>query len=91
VHAHIFREFLAAILKAQVLAEERQNVVLKAVGDRAGVRAGKDLEGVGDAVAIENVVELAGVDAQAILITNVNGDCLVLAQIANVLIDECEG
>ena len=64
---------------------------LEAVGYGAGVRAGKDLEGVGYAVAIENVVELAGIDAQSILIADVDGDCLILAQIANVLINECEG
>src|SRR5664280_286643 len=76
----------AAFLRAQVLAEERHDVVLEAVGHGAGVGAVIDLEAVGDAVARENVVKLAGVDAQAVLVANIHGDGAILAQIADCLL-----
>lgn len=43
----------------QILAEERQDMVLKAVSHRAGMRTAIDLEGIGDPVIIKNLVQLA--------------------------------
>ena len=47
---------LAIRLKAQILAEERNHVVLEPVRNRAGMRARVDLEAVGDSVVIEDVM-----------------------------------
>ena len=79
---------LAARLKAKILAEERHHVILEAVGDGAGMRAGVDFKAVRDAVGVEYVVQLDGVEAQAILVADIHGDGAVLAQISDVLIDE---
>jgi hypothetical protein len=42
--------------KAEVLVEERQDMILESVGDGAGVRAGVDLEAVRNPVVIQDVV-----------------------------------
>jgi signal transduction histidine kinase len=71
--------------EAEILAEERQNVVLEAIGDCAGVRAGINLEAVCDSVAIEDVVELGGIESQAILIAHIHCNGTVLLEIPDVL------
>src|ERR1035441_2585947 len=65
---------LAARLKTEILAEERHNVILKAVSHGAGVRARIDFEAVRDSVLVENIMQLAGIAAQAVLISHVHGD-----------------
>ena len=55
---------VAARLKAKILAEERHHVILEAIRHGAGVRAVIHLKAVRDSVFIENVVQLAGIDAQ---------------------------
>jgi hypothetical protein len=50
-------------LKAEVLAEERHHMVLEAISHRAGVSALVLFEAVRDAVPVENVVQLGGIDA----------------------------
>ena len=77
--------------EAEILAEERHHVILKTIRHGAGVRARIDLEAVGDSVFIEDVMQLAGIGAQAILVAHVHGDGTVLAEIADVLIDEGQG
>ena len=66
-------------------------MVLEAVGDCADMRAGIDFKCIRDPVAIEDGVELACVDAQAILIAYVHGDGSVLLEISDVLIDKGQG
>ena len=56
----------------------------------ARVRTGVDLEIVLDPVVRQHVVQLAGVDLQVVLVTDVNGDRAVLSQVLDVLIDEGE-
>ena len=53
----------AARLKAQILTEEGQDVILETVGDFAGVGTGIDLEGVGDSILVERVVQFSGIDS----------------------------
>jgi hypothetical protein len=43
---------MAALAGTQILAEERHDVVLEAVGDGASMSAGIDLECVGDTIAV---------------------------------------
>jgi hypothetical protein len=43
---------LAACLETEILAEERQHIILKPNGHRAGVRAVKHLEAVRDSIFI---------------------------------------
>jgi hypothetical protein len=50
-------------LERQGPAEERDHMLLKPNGDVAGVCSRIDLERVRDAVMIEHVMQLAGVDA----------------------------
>src|ERR1035441_8538650 len=75
----------AALVDAQVLAEERQHMVLKALGHGAGVCAMVDLEGIGEPVGIENLMELDRAGLQAVLIAHVDRNCPVLAKVADVL------
>src|SRR3954470_3549378 len=53
-------------LLLNVLAEERQHMILESVGDGTGVRAGIDLELVRDSISIENLMQLASIDPQII-------------------------
>jgi hypothetical protein len=69
----------AVVPTAQVLAEERYDIVLKAIRDGASMRAGVNLKSVGDAVVVENLVELGCARLKAILVANVDGDAAVLA------------
>src|ERR1035438_1477847 len=80
----------AVLRRTKVLTKEGHYVVLDAVGHSAGMGAVIDLEGVGDAVTVEDVVQLARVDPQAVLVAHIHGDGAVLAQIADVLVDEGE-
>jgi hypothetical protein len=59
---------------AQILAEKRHDVVLKAVGYGAGMSAMIDLEGIGDAITVESVMQLARVDSQVVLIADIHRD-----------------
>src|ERR1035437_9402452 len=79
---------LTVLPRAQVLREERHYVVLETDRDGAGVSAGIDLESIGNAVAVEDVVQLARIRAQPVLLANIHGDRLVLLQIADVLVNE---
>ena len=81
---------VTAVAGTQILAEERHHVILEADRHGAGVGAGIDLEAVGDAVVVEDVVQLAGIDAQAVLVADIHRDGVILAQIGDVLIDEGE-
>ena len=65
-------------------------MLLKADGDVARVRPRVDLERVRDAVLIEHVVQLPGIDAQSVLIADVDRDRAIAPQAGNVLIDEGE-
>ena len=64
--------------------------MLEAVGHLARVRAGVDLERVRDLVAIERVVQLAGVGAEAILVADIDRDGAIAPQVADPLVDEGE-
>src|ERR1035441_10771690 len=79
---------LAARLKTEILAEKRHHVILKAVSHGAGVRARIDFKAVRDSILVENIMQLAGIDAQAVLISHIHGDRAILLEISDVLIDE---
>jgi hypothetical protein len=49
-------------------------VILETVGDAAGMGAGIDLECVGDAVRVQDVMQLAGVNPETILVTDIHGN-----------------
>src|ERR1022692_5140138 len=74
----------AAHVGAQILAEERQHMVLKSVGHGAGVCAMVDLEGIGEPVGLENLMKLDRAGLQAVLIADVDRNCPVLAKVADV-------
>src|SRR5580765_8454626 len=57
------RRLLTVLSGAQVLCEERHHVVLETDRDGAGVSAGIDLERIGNAVAVEDIVQLARIHA----------------------------
>ncbi len=63
-------------------------MVLKSVGNRAGVRAGVNLKAVRNCVVVEEVVQLDGIKAQTVLVAHVHRDSAVLLQVPDVLIDE---
>ena len=54
-----YRVLTAALGEAEILAEERHHMILKSIGDGAGVRAGVDLKAVRDSVVVENIVQLS--------------------------------
>src|SRR5689334_13148204 len=81
---------LAACLKAEVLAEQREHMILKAVRHLACVRAGIHFEAVRDSILIKDFVELCGIDSQAVLVTYIDGDRTIPAETSYVLIHESE-
>ena len=54
------------------------------------MRAGIDLESIWNAVTVEDVMQFPGVDAQSVLIADVDGDGFVLFQVADVLVDKSQ-
>jgi hypothetical protein len=66
-------------------------MVLEAARNGAGMSAGIDLEGMGDAVRVQDVMQLACVDPQTVLVSHIHGDGPVLPQITDVLVDESQG
>ncbi len=83
-------ESMATTFETEVLAEEWQHVILEAVSNSAGVCAFVDFEAVCYPVLVEYVVQFGGIGAQAVLVSDVNGDGAVLAQVTDILIDKCE-
>ena len=80
---------LSAICReAEILTEERQDMVLESIGDCAGVCAGIDLKGVCNPIVIEDIVQPDGIEAQTVLVADVHSDGAVLLEIARVLIDK---
>src|SRR5450755_4306282 len=54
------------------------------------MRVGIDLESIWNAVTVEDVMQLLGVDAQSVLIAHVDSDGFVLLQVADVLVDKSQ-
>ena len=77
---HLFN-LLAVGLKAEILAEEWHHVILKTVSHCARVRTGINLEAVRDSILVQNIVELAGIDSQTVLVAHVNGNGAVLRRL----------
>src|SRR5271165_5348539 len=71
-----------------MLAKERDDMILEAIRDAAGVSTGIDFEGMLDGVQIENIVQFLGIDAQSVLVADIDRDGAILAQPSDVLIDE---
>ena len=63
-------------------------MVLESIGYRTGMRAGVDLKAVCNSVVIQDLVQLDRVEAQSILIADVDRDGAVLLQVSDVLVDE---
>lgn len=83
---------LLAILRgAKVLAEKRNHMILEAKGYSAGMSSVKNLKAVLNAIGVENLMDLGGVETQAVLIADVQGDRAILPEIVNVLVDEGQG
>src|ERR1019366_5658143 len=78
----------AVLVDAQILAEERQYMVLKAVGHGARMGARIDLECMGDAVVVENLVQLACAGLEAVLVAYVDRNAPVWPKTADILVDE---
>src|SRR5579875_1092765 len=79
---------LTVSCEAKVFVEEGQDVILEAIRNGAGVGSGVDLKAVGDTVAVQDRMQLASVNAQAVLITDVHRNGTVLLEVADVLIDK---
>ena len=60
----------AMVRRAQILIEERDYVVLEAIGDGAGMGSVIHLEAIPDAVALQGLVEVLRVEAETVLITS---------------------
>src|SRR4030095_1111956 len=57
------RRLLTVLAGAQIPGKERDHVVLETDRDGAGMSAGIDLEGIGNAVTVEDIVQLARIHA----------------------------
>ncbi len=75
---------------AEVFGEEWKDVVLDAVGDFADVRAGIDFEFIGDCVVVHGFVKCLGIEAEAVLVSDVEEDAAILAETSDILIKKCE-
>src|SRR5205814_2054571 len=83
-------ESFTAVSRTQVLTEEGHHMVLEADSHGAGMSSRINLERMGDAVVVEDAVQLSGVDPQSILVAYVDRNCPILLQVADVLIDKRE-
>lgn len=83
-------ELTAACLKTEILTEKWHHMILKAVGHSTSVSAGIQFEAVRDPVLIERLVQLDGIDSQAILVSNIDSDRAILAQVPDVLVQKSE-
>ena len=63
---------------------------MKTLRHFAGVSARIHFEAVRDSILIKDFVELCGIDAQAVLVTYIDGDRTILAETSDVLIHESE-
>ena len=81
---------MGRLVEREVPAEERQDVVLKAVGHGAGMRAAVEFEAVPDSVKVEEPMQFGGIRAQAVLVPDIDRDGMVLAQVEDVLIQHRE-
>jgi hypothetical protein len=77
-------------MKTKILAEEGDHVILKTISHLTRVSALIHLEAVRDSVPIENVMQLAGIDSQTVLITHIDCNCAILAETSDVLIHKSE-
>ena len=66
-------------------------MVLKAVGDCAGMSAVIDLKAVSNPVAVKNFMRLARIHSQTILVGHIHRDGAILPKITDVLVDEGKG
>jgi len=78
----------AAFRRAEISAEERQDIVLKANGEAAGMGAVINLKAIGYAIGVEDFVQFDRVESQAVLIAYIDRNRSILAQVVNVLVDE---
>ena len=53
-------------------------MILEAVGNGAGMGAGIDFEGVRDAIRIQDVMQLAGVNPQTVLVAYIHSNGAIL-------------
>src|SRR5579871_2410668 len=81
---------LAGGMGAEVFGEEGKDVALDAVGDFADVRAGIDFEFVIDCVVVHGFVKCLGIEAEAVLVSDVEEDAAILAETSDILIKKCE-
>ena len=65
-------------------------MILETVSDLTCVRSLVHFKTIRNSILIKNVVQLAGIDSQTILITDIDRDGAVLAQASNILIDKSE-
>ncbi len=65
-------------------------MILETVCHLTGMRSRIDLKAVCDSVLIKNVMQLGGIDAQAVLVAYIDRDAVVSVQLINVLVDERE-
>jgi len=65
-------------------------MVLEAVGDHTHMRAAVKLEAVGNPIVVQNPVQFRGISARTVLVSDIDRDGVVLAEIENVLIHHGE-
>src|SRR5215472_3561657 len=80
----------AASLKTKILAEEGHHVILKTISHLTRVSALIHFEAVRDSIPFKNVMQLAGIDSQTVLLTHIDRNCVILAQTSDVLIHKSE-
>src|SRR5262245_32222586 len=72
---------VALLRRAQPLAEEGHHEILESNPHRARVRARIDVERMHEPIPVKQIMQFARVDAQPILIADVNGNAVVLPQV----------
>src|ERR1035441_9224101 len=81
----------ATCLKTEILTEELHHMILEAIRDSAGMSARINFELIRDSILVKNVMQFGGCDAEAVLITDVDRNAVVLAQAVDVLIYKGKG
>jgi hypothetical protein len=70
-------QLLATCLKAKIPAEKRQHIILESIRYLSCVSAGINFEPVRDPILIENIMQLAGISSQTVLVTDIDRDSMI--------------
>ena len=86
----VFSKLSAVCLKTKTPAEKGDHVILETVGHFARVSALIDFEAVRNSVLVQQVMQLAGVRSQPVLVSHIYRYASILSETSDVLVHESQ-